>query len=131
MTSRVRVSARSRPSPPFIPTLIGLRAFDLMSSPVWWEAATNIYPPFLSVFLSCLSVRLSLCLHCLCLSVYILSQLDGSYLSNYYIPFDKQQMIHNKRIFFICNIVILILIIIQSLYKNNVKQKCRWNFIQT
>ena len=27
---------------PFIPTLIGLRAFDLMSSPVWWEAMTNI-----------------------------------------------------------------------------------------
>ena len=27
---------------PFIPTLIGLRAFDLVSSPVWWEAATNI-----------------------------------------------------------------------------------------
>ena len=25
----------------FIPTLIGLRAFDLVSSPVWWEAATN------------------------------------------------------------------------------------------
>ena len=45
MTSRVRVSARSRPfsPPPFIPTLIGLRAFDLVSSPVWWEAATNTY----------------------------------------------------------------------------------------
>ena len=27
---------------PFIPTLIGLRAFDLVSSPVWWEAVTNI-----------------------------------------------------------------------------------------
>ena len=27
---------------PFIPTLIGLRAFDLVSSRVWWEAATNI-----------------------------------------------------------------------------------------
>ena len=27
---------------PFIPTLIGLRVFDLVSSPVWWEAATNI-----------------------------------------------------------------------------------------
>ena len=27
--------------PPFIPTLIGLRAFDLVSSRVWWEAATN------------------------------------------------------------------------------------------
>ena len=26
---------------PFISTLIGLRAFDLVSSPVWWEAATN------------------------------------------------------------------------------------------
>ena len=26
---------------PFIPTLIGLWAFDLVSSPVWWEAATN------------------------------------------------------------------------------------------
>ena len=28
-------------SPPFIPTLIGLRAFDHVSSHVWWEAATN------------------------------------------------------------------------------------------
>ena len=28
---------------PFIPTLFGLRAFDLLSSPVWWEAATNTY----------------------------------------------------------------------------------------
>ena len=27
---------------PFILTLIGLRAFDLVSSRVWWEAATNI-----------------------------------------------------------------------------------------
>ena len=26
---------------PFIPTLIDLQAFDLASSPVWWEAATN------------------------------------------------------------------------------------------
>ena len=26
---------------PFIPILIGLRAFDLVSSRVWWEAATN------------------------------------------------------------------------------------------
>ena len=26
---------------PFIPTLIGLRAFDLVSNRVWWEAATN------------------------------------------------------------------------------------------
>ena len=26
---------------PFIPTLIGLRAFDLVLSRVWWEAATN------------------------------------------------------------------------------------------
>ena len=26
---------------PFIPTLIGLRDFDLVSSPVWWEAVTN------------------------------------------------------------------------------------------
>ena len=26
---------------PFIPTLIGLRAFDLVSRRVWWEAATN------------------------------------------------------------------------------------------
>ena len=26
---------------PFIPTLIGLRAFNHVSSPVWWEAATN------------------------------------------------------------------------------------------
>ena len=30
---------------PFIPTLIGLRAFDLVSSRVWWEAATNIGTP--------------------------------------------------------------------------------------
>ena len=30
---------------PFIPTLIGLRAFDLVSSRVWWEAATNIGHP--------------------------------------------------------------------------------------
>ena len=30
---------------PFIPTLIGLRAFDLVSSRVWWEAATNTTPP--------------------------------------------------------------------------------------
>ena len=29
---------------PFIPTLIGLRAFDLVSSRVWWEAATNKWP---------------------------------------------------------------------------------------
>ena len=28
---------------PFIPTLIGLRAFDLVSSRVWWETATNIW----------------------------------------------------------------------------------------
>ena len=27
---------------PFIPTLIGLRAFDLVSSRVWWEALANI-----------------------------------------------------------------------------------------
>ena len=35
---------------PFIPTLIGLRAFDLVSSRVWWEAATNIWhaPGFLA-----------------------------------------------------------------------------------
>ena len=64
MTSRVRVSARSRPPPPFIPTLIGLRAFDLVSSPVWWEAVTNIiqlFPPlylwrgFLAGFLAWLT----------------------------------------------------------------------------
>ena len=30
---------------PFIPTLIGLRAFDLVSSRVWWEAATNTGHP--------------------------------------------------------------------------------------
>ena len=30
---------------PFIPTLIGLRAFDLVSSRVWWEAATNTTAP--------------------------------------------------------------------------------------
>ena len=41
LTSRVQVSARSRPPPSFIPTLIGLRAFDLVSSRVWWGAATN------------------------------------------------------------------------------------------
>ena len=28
---------------PFIPTLIGLQAFDLVSSRVWWEAATNTW----------------------------------------------------------------------------------------
>ena len=28
---------------PVIPTLIGLRAFDLVSSRVWWEAATNTW----------------------------------------------------------------------------------------
>ena len=28
---------------PFIPTLIGLRYFDLVSSRVWWEAATNTW----------------------------------------------------------------------------------------
>ena len=27
---------------PFIPTLIGLRSFDLVSSRVWWEALANI-----------------------------------------------------------------------------------------
>ena len=27
--------------PPLYPSIIGLRAFDLVSSPVWWEAATN------------------------------------------------------------------------------------------
>ena len=27
-----------------MPTLIGLRAFDLVSSRVWWEAATNTAP---------------------------------------------------------------------------------------
>ena len=37
----VRVSLPDLPLP-FIPTLIGLRAFDLVSSRVWWEAATNI-----------------------------------------------------------------------------------------
>ena len=55
MTSRVRVSTRSLPLP-FIPTLIGLRAFDLVSSPVWWEAATNIiyFPSFpVAVWHSC------------------------------------------------------------------------------
>ena len=30
---------------PFIPTLTGLRAFDLVSSRVWWEAATNKWLP--------------------------------------------------------------------------------------
>ena len=33
---------------PFIPTLIGLRAFDLVSSRVWWEAATNTEPSSVS-----------------------------------------------------------------------------------
>ena len=42
MTSRVRVSARSRPPSPCIPTLIDLRDFDLVSSPVWLVAVTNI-----------------------------------------------------------------------------------------
>ena len=28
---------------PFIPTLIGFRAFDLVSSRVWWEPATNTW----------------------------------------------------------------------------------------
>ena len=32
----------SRLVPDLLPTLIGLRAFDLVSSPVWWEAATNL-----------------------------------------------------------------------------------------
>ena len=40
-TSRVRVSARSRPSPPLYLHFNWLRAFDLVSSRVWWEAATN------------------------------------------------------------------------------------------
>ena len=35
---------------PFIPTLIGLRAFDLVSSRVWWEAATNTRLAWLSAF---------------------------------------------------------------------------------
>ena len=38
-------SLGSFPTPrplPFILTLIGLRAFDLVSSRVWWETATNI-----------------------------------------------------------------------------------------
>ena len=30
---------------PFIPNLIGLRAFDLVSSPVWWEAVTKKASP--------------------------------------------------------------------------------------
>ena len=35
-------SLGSFPTPlPFIPTLIGLWGFDLVSSRVWWEAATN------------------------------------------------------------------------------------------
>ena len=41
MTSRVRVSARSQPSPPLYPHFN--RAFDLVSSRVWWEATTNNY----------------------------------------------------------------------------------------
>ena len=39
---------------PFIPTLIGLRAFDLVSSRVWWEAATNS-PRKLTILLRSLS----------------------------------------------------------------------------
>ena len=39
-TSRVRVSARSRPSPPLYPHF-GLLA--LCQVPVWWEAVTNIF----------------------------------------------------------------------------------------
>ena len=36
-------SLGSFPTPlPFIPTLIGLRAFDLVSSLVWWETLANI-----------------------------------------------------------------------------------------
>ena len=35
---------------PFIPTLIGLRAFDLVSSRVWWEAATNTTVTFIKVW---------------------------------------------------------------------------------
>ena len=46
---------------PFIPTLIGLQAFDLVSSLVWWEAATHIIKTdstvyriiFLSTLLRC------------------------------------------------------------------------------
>ena len=37
---------------PFIPALIGLRAFDLVSSPVWWEAATNIIHTIICEFSS-------------------------------------------------------------------------------
>ena len=43
------LSLGSFPTPPhFFPTLIGLQAFDLVSSPVWWEAATNKRSLFLT-----------------------------------------------------------------------------------
>ena len=42
INNRVRVSACSWPPLPFITTLIGLRAFDLVSSIVWWETLANI-----------------------------------------------------------------------------------------
>ena len=50
---------------PLIPTLIGLRAFDLVSSPVWWEAATNsvLHFPALSTVSLCLFSNLSFLLH--------------------------------------------------------------------
>ena len=45
---------------PFIPTLIGLRAFDLVSSRVWWEAATNIrHPGYVSLSVTVLHAWLS------------------------------------------------------------------------
>ena len=40
-TSRVWVSARSRPSPPLYPHFNQPSGFLLVSSTVWWEAATN------------------------------------------------------------------------------------------
>ena len=38
---------------PFIPTLVGLRAFDLVSSRVWWEAATNKQRSFVFIQFTC------------------------------------------------------------------------------
>ena len=36
---------------PLIPTLIGLRVIDLVSSSVWWEAMANTYLPFVLAIL--------------------------------------------------------------------------------
>ena len=72
LTSRVRVSIRSRPPLPFIPTLIGLRAFDLVSSRVWWEAATNTGLVNIYIYISVIEIEgiekkiyISLFLYCI------------------------------------------------------------------